>query len=98
MTLFPELSQDLNGNSQAAATRQKMAQLEQMLSALDQLRRVSVTYIYLYSFTGLSQKYMKMVAVGKTKNKIIDTYKVKKQGKNGIENGLYSFMIEHVYE
>lgn len=38
--LFPELSQDLNGNSQAAATRQKMAQLEQMLSALDQLRRV----------------------------------------------------------
>ena len=35
-----ELSQDLNGNSQAAATRQKMAQLEQMLSALDQLRRV----------------------------------------------------------
>ncbi len=39
-TLCPELSQDLNGNSQAAATRQKMAQLEQMLSALDQLRRV----------------------------------------------------------
>lgn len=41
-THFPELSQDLNGNSQAAATRQKMAQLEQMLSALDQLRRVGV--------------------------------------------------------
>lgn len=41
-TLFSELSQDLNGNSQAAATRQKMAQLEQMLSALDQLRRVGV--------------------------------------------------------
>lgn len=39
---YPELSQDLNGNSQAAATRQKMAQLEQMLSALDQLRRVGV--------------------------------------------------------
>ncbi|KAA0705838.1 Signal transducer and activator of transcription 3 [Triplophysa tibetana] len=38
-----ELSQDLNGNSQAAATRQKMAQLEQMLSALDQLRRQIVT-------------------------------------------------------
>lgn len=37
-----ELSQDLNGNSQANATRQKMAQLEQMLSALDQLRRVGV--------------------------------------------------------
>lgn len=35
-----ELSQDLNGNSQASAARQKMAQLEQMLSALDQLRRV----------------------------------------------------------
>ncbi|RXM36129.1 Signal transducer and activator of transcription 3 [Acipenser ruthenus] len=32
--------QDLNGNSQAAATRQKMAQLEQMLTALDQLRRL----------------------------------------------------------
>lgn len=41
-TLSLELSQDLNGNSQASATRQKMAQLEQMLSALDQLRRVSV--------------------------------------------------------
>lgn len=41
LPLCPELSQDLNGNSQAAATRQKMAQLEQMLSALDQLRRVS---------------------------------------------------------
>lgn len=40
--LSPELSQDLNGNSQAAATRQKMSQLEQMLSALDQLRRVGV--------------------------------------------------------
>lgn len=39
---LPELSQDLNGNSQANATRQKMAQLEQMLSALDQLRRVGV--------------------------------------------------------
>ncbi|KAI5097209.1 signal transducer and activator of transcription 3 isoform X1 [Silurus meridionalis] len=38
-----ELSQDLNGNSQATATRQKMAQLEQMLSALDQLRRQIVT-------------------------------------------------------
>ncbi len=38
-----ELSQDLNGNSQAAATRQKMSQLEQMLSALDQLRRVRYT-------------------------------------------------------
>ncbi|XP_056309224.1 signal transducer and activator of transcription 3 isoform X3 [Danio aesculapii] len=38
-----ELSQDLNGNSQAAATRQKMSQLEQMLSALDQLRRQIVT-------------------------------------------------------
>uniref|UniRef100_A0A7N6F9A9 Signal transducer and activator of transcription n=1 Tax=Anabas testudineus TaxID=64144 RepID=A0A7N6F9A9_ANATE len=38
-----KLSQDLNGNSQAAATRQKMAQLEQMLSALDQLRRQIVT-------------------------------------------------------
>uniref|UniRef100_A0AAR2JW10 Signal transducer and activator of transcription n=1 Tax=Pygocentrus nattereri TaxID=42514 RepID=A0AAR2JW10_PYGNA len=38
-----ELSQDLNGNSQAAATRQKMAQLEQMLCALDQLRRQIVT-------------------------------------------------------
>nr|XP_023664943.1 signal transducer and activator of transcription 3 isoform X3 [Paramormyrops kingsleyae] len=38
-----ELSQDLNGNSQAAATRQKMAQLEQMLTALDQLRRQIVT-------------------------------------------------------
>ncbi|KAG7259422.1 hypothetical protein CRUP_031049 [Coryphaenoides rupestris] len=38
-----QLSQDLNGNSQAAATRQKMAQLEQMLSALDQLRRQIVT-------------------------------------------------------
>uniref|UniRef100_A0A8C1H1M6 Signal transducer and activator of transcription n=1 Tax=Cyprinus carpio carpio TaxID=630221 RepID=A0A8C1H1M6_CYPCA len=37
------LSQDLNGNSQAAATRQKMTQLEQMLSALDQLRRQIVT-------------------------------------------------------
>ncbi|XP_033913772.1 signal transducer and activator of transcription 3 isoform X2 [Acipenser ruthenus] len=35
--------QDLNGNSQAAATRQKMAQLEQMLTALDQLRRQIVT-------------------------------------------------------
>lgn len=42
--LSPELSQDLNGNSQASATRQKMAQLEQMLSALDQLRRVSVRF------------------------------------------------------
>lgn len=42
-TVCPELSQDLNGNSQAAATRQKMAQLEQMLSALDQLRRVGVS-------------------------------------------------------
>lgn len=31
--------QDLNGNSQAA-TRQKMQQLEQMLTALDQMRRV----------------------------------------------------------
>lgn len=41
-TSSPELSQDLNGNSQASATRQKMAQLEQMLSALDQLRRVGV--------------------------------------------------------
>lgn len=41
-TLSLELSQDLNGNSQASATRQKMAQLEQMLSALDQLRRVGV--------------------------------------------------------
>ena len=40
LSCFSELSQDLNGNSQAAATRQKMAQLEQMLSALDQLRRV----------------------------------------------------------
>lgn len=38
-----ELSQDLNGNSQAAATRQKMSQLEQMLTALDQLRRVGLT-------------------------------------------------------
>ncbi|XP_048870784.1 signal transducer and activator of transcription 3 isoform X2 [Brienomyrus brachyistius] len=38
-----ELSQDLNGNSQATATRQKMAQLEQMLTALDQLRRQIVT-------------------------------------------------------
>ncbi len=38
-----ELSQDLNGNSQAAATRLKMSQLEQMLSALDQLRRVRYT-------------------------------------------------------
>uniref|UniRef100_A0A8C7NVA6 Signal transducer and activator of transcription n=1 Tax=Oncorhynchus mykiss TaxID=8022 RepID=A0A8C7NVA6_ONCMY len=38
-----ELSQDMNGNSQAAATRQKMSQLEQMLSALDQLRRQIVT-------------------------------------------------------
>ncbi|KAG2461115.1 signal transducer and activator of transcription 3 isoform X6 [Polypterus senegalus] len=35
--------QDLNGNNQAAATRQKMAQLEQMLTALDQLRRQIVT-------------------------------------------------------
>ncbi|XP_078080159.1 signal transducer and activator of transcription 3 [Mustelus asterias] len=34
--------QDLNGNSQAA-TRQKMAQLEQMLTALDQMRRQIVT-------------------------------------------------------
>jgi hypothetical protein len=39
-----ELSQDMNGNSQAAATRQKMSQLEQMLSALDQLRRVGPLY------------------------------------------------------
>uniref|UniRef100_A0A3P8YS89 Signal transducer and activator of transcription n=1 Tax=Esox lucius TaxID=8010 RepID=A0A3P8YS89_ESOLU len=38
-----KLSQDMNGNSQAAATRQKMSQLEQMLSALDQLRRQIVT-------------------------------------------------------
>lgn len=45
MTSFwSELSQDLNGNSQAAATRQKMAQLEQMLSALDQLRRVGLLF------------------------------------------------------
>lgn len=43
-TLSPELSQDLNGNSQASAARQKMAQLEQMLSALDQLRRVGVYF------------------------------------------------------
>lgn len=47
--LCPELSQDLNGNSQAAATRQKMAQLEQMLSALDQLRRVS-DYVHVVSY------------------------------------------------
>lgn len=47
-TLCPELSQDLNGNSQAAATRQKMAQLEQMLSALDQLRRVGVYALMLW--------------------------------------------------
>lgn len=81
MTLFPELSQDLNGNSQAAATRQKMAQLEQMLSALDQLRRVSVCGGE--CFTGLSKKYMKMVltfwiissALSKTKNKIVDKYR-----------------------
>lgn len=32
--------QDLNGNSQSV-TRQKMQQLEQMLTALDQMRRVS---------------------------------------------------------
>lgn len=55
-TLLPELSQDLNGNSQAAATRQKMAQLEQMLSALDQLRRVG---FYVLVCTELSQKYMR---------------------------------------
>lgn len=45
---LPELSQDPNGNSQASATRQKMAQLEQMLSALDQLRRVCVSVIFSY--------------------------------------------------
>lgn len=33
--------QDLNGNNQSV-TRQKMQQLEQMLTALDQMRRVSV--------------------------------------------------------
>lgn len=54
--LPPELSQDLNGNSQAAATRQKMAQLEQMLSALDQLRRVGVCALSCCEF---SQKYTK---------------------------------------
>lgn len=32
--------QDLNGNNQSV-TRQKMQQLEQMLTALDQMRRVS---------------------------------------------------------
>ncbi|XP_064177882.1 signal transducer and activator of transcription 3 isoform X3 [Anguilla rostrata] len=37
-----EVPQELNGNNQAA-TRQKMAQLEQMLTALDQLRRQIVT-------------------------------------------------------
>ncbi|KAJ8284400.1 hypothetical protein COCON_G00032500 [Conger conger] len=37
-----DMSQDLNGNNQAA-TRQKMGQLEQMLTALDQLRRQIVT-------------------------------------------------------
>ena len=37
----------MNGNSQAAATRQKMSQLEQMLSALDQLRRVGPLYTLL---------------------------------------------------
>lgn len=46
--LPPELSQDPNGNSQASATRQKMAQLEQMLSALDQLRRVRVCALLLF--------------------------------------------------
>lgn len=46
--LLPELSQDPNGNSQASATRQKMAQLEQMLSALDQLRRVRVCALLLF--------------------------------------------------
>lgn len=53
--LCSELSQDLNGNSQAAATRQKMAQLEQMLSALDQLRRVGV---YALPCFESSQKYI----------------------------------------
>lgn len=57
-TLCPELSQDLNGNSQAAATRQKMAQLEQMLSALDQLRRVGV---YALTCCELSQKYIRTI-------------------------------------
>jgi len=33
--------QDLNGNNQSV-TRQKMQQLEQMLTALDQMRRVCV--------------------------------------------------------
>uniref|UniRef100_A0A8C9VH88 Signal transducer and activator of transcription n=1 Tax=Scleropages formosus TaxID=113540 RepID=A0A8C9VH88_SCLFO len=38
-----ELTQDLNGSGQAAAIRMKMSQLEQMLSALDGLRRQIVT-------------------------------------------------------
>jgi len=39
--LLPSDMQDLNGNNQSV-TRQKMQQLEQMLTALDQMRRVSV--------------------------------------------------------
>jgi len=50
-----ELSQDLNGNSQAAATRQKMSQLEQMLSALDQLRRVRYSTKYSIDFLNHDQ-------------------------------------------
>lgn len=40
-TIFPSSAdmQDLNGNNQSV-TRQKMQQLEQMLTALDQMRRV----------------------------------------------------------
>lgn len=38
LPLCPDM-QDLNGNNQSV-TRQKMQQLEQMLTALDQMRRV----------------------------------------------------------
>lgn len=52
--IFPPLSdmQDLNGNNQSV-TRQKMQQLEQMLTALDQMRRVS----FLDSFLELPQHH-----------------------------------------
>lgn len=68
--LFLELSQDLNGNSQASATRQKMAQLEQMLSALDQLRRVRVNTVSLYILLQETKLEMGIcISIHKTLNK-----------------------------
>lgn len=50
--VFPPASdmQDLNGNNQSV-TRQKMQQLEQMLTALDQMRRVSILDSFQDSFS-----------------------------------------------